>query len=120
MLNINIQYFGGRGSGGGARSGGGGGSAAGGGTDRVRSLMTQASEGRLSNSDFMGLNNMQRTTAMNRMPSGTRVDVRDGRQRGEFVKTPSGRWQRVSGTFTRSTADALFISRYVTRLKNRR
>lgn len=88
MLEINFQFFGGRGSGGGKGSGGGGGGA---------SKAKGSASNPVSASDLDSMNEKQRISAFNAMPVGTKVKsynqgVTDD-SGSTYVKTETG-WGR--------------------------
>lgn len=94
MVNIKLQYFGGRGSGGGKRSGGGGGANAKG-----------SASNPIASKEFDSMDKRQRTAALNAMPIGTRVlthkvGYEDGGETA-YVKTSEG-W-KAEYTYTEAS-----------------
>ena len=82
MLNIGIQYFGGRGSGGGGSSRGGGGS---------KTLTEKAKSGDLTATDFNKMDSGSRAYLLGQTPKGTVVTASNGTQ---YTHTGDNTWSR--------------------------
>lgn len=89
MLNIGIQYFGGRGSGGGGSARGGGGGASS--QPQQKNLVERARDGELSTADFNKMDIGSRAALLNRTPIGTVVTAESGTQ---YTHTGDNRWAR--------------------------